>query len=141
MAKPDYHGENVSLGVNLAMGWDRFFVTLPITYAWSGGPTPVGSATPTLNVVANTVYNLSVTVSNGGGSLVGQAPLLVFTGVKRVGAVVEHPLSVVVGMRCGLDAEVAEHSVRLPASEELDGVFVYTGTEKCSGSARSEGAS
>jgi PKD repeat protein len=40
----------------------------PITHAWSGGPTPTDNATPTLSVVANTVYNLSLTVSNGAGS-------------------------------------------------------------------------
>jgi hypothetical protein len=34
-AHPEYHGENFSVGINLAMGWNRFFVALPITYAWS----------------------------------------------------------------------------------------------------------
>ena len=34
-AQPRYNGENVGIGVNLAMGWSRFFVTLPITYVWS----------------------------------------------------------------------------------------------------------
>jgi len=34
-ARPKYHGNNVGVGVNLAMGWNRFFVTLPITYVWS----------------------------------------------------------------------------------------------------------
>jgi hypothetical protein len=35
IASPSYNGENVALGINLAMGWDRFFVTLPATYAWT----------------------------------------------------------------------------------------------------------
>jgi hypothetical protein len=35
MAKPEYHGDNFSVGINLATGWDRFFVTIPVTYAWS----------------------------------------------------------------------------------------------------------
>ncbi len=35
IARPEYEGRNIALGVNLAMGWDRFFVTLPITYAWT----------------------------------------------------------------------------------------------------------
>jgi hypothetical protein len=35
VATPSYSGENVALGINLAMGWDRFFVTLPATYAWT----------------------------------------------------------------------------------------------------------
>ena len=34
-ARPKYDGTNVGVGINLAMGWDRFFVTLPITYVWS----------------------------------------------------------------------------------------------------------
>ena len=32
IANPEYKGNNLSLGFNLAMGWDRFFVTLPVTY-------------------------------------------------------------------------------------------------------------
>ena len=35
VAQPSYSGENVALGINLAMGWDRFFVTVPATYAWT----------------------------------------------------------------------------------------------------------
>ena len=35
VAKPSYSGKNVALGINLAMGWDRFFVTIPATYAWT----------------------------------------------------------------------------------------------------------
>lgn len=34
-ARLKYNGNNVGVGINLAMGWDRFFVTLPITYVWS----------------------------------------------------------------------------------------------------------
>jgi hypothetical protein len=34
-ASVDYSGSNVGVGINLAMGWDRFFVTLPMTYVWS----------------------------------------------------------------------------------------------------------
>ncbi len=34
-ARPSYEGNNISLGMNLAMGWDRFFVTLPMIYAWT----------------------------------------------------------------------------------------------------------
>jgi len=34
-ARPKYRGENFGVGINLAMGWDRFFVTLPMTYVWS----------------------------------------------------------------------------------------------------------
>lgn len=34
-ALPEYAGENITLGTNLAMGWGNYFVTLPISYAWS----------------------------------------------------------------------------------------------------------
>jgi len=34
-ARPKYQGSNVGIGINLAMGWDRFFVTIPMTYVWS----------------------------------------------------------------------------------------------------------
>ena len=34
-ALPEYSGENFTIGTNLAMGWGDWFVTLPISYAWS----------------------------------------------------------------------------------------------------------
>lgn len=35
VADLDYDGTNYALGMNLAMGWHQFFVTLPITYTWA----------------------------------------------------------------------------------------------------------
>jgi hypothetical protein len=35
IAQPNYEGTNVALGMTLAMGWDRFFVAVPATYAWT----------------------------------------------------------------------------------------------------------
>lgn len=35
IATPQYDGKNVALGMTLAMGWDRFFVAIPATYAWT----------------------------------------------------------------------------------------------------------
>ena len=35
VAHPSYEGSNVALGMTLAMGWDRFFVAVPLTYAWT----------------------------------------------------------------------------------------------------------
>jgi len=32
IAQPEYNGSNISFGFTLAMGWDRFFVALPVTY-------------------------------------------------------------------------------------------------------------
>ena len=43
---------------------------------------------------------------------------------------VEHKLDIVVGMSSGLDAQVAEHDVGLPAAEELDDVRVDPGAEE-----------
>jgi len=34
-AKPEYDGENLSVGTVLAVGWQQYFFTLPITYAWT----------------------------------------------------------------------------------------------------------
>ena len=33
VAEPEYTGEALTLGMNLAMGWDDYFVTLPISHA------------------------------------------------------------------------------------------------------------
>jgi hypothetical protein len=35
VAEPEYSGEALTLGMNLAMGWDDYFVTLPISHAWT----------------------------------------------------------------------------------------------------------
>lgn len=36
VAEPEYEGDAIALGMNLAMGWDDYFVTLPISHAWTG---------------------------------------------------------------------------------------------------------
>lgn len=35
VAEPEYNGDAVAMGMNLAMGWSDYFVTLPISYAWT----------------------------------------------------------------------------------------------------------
>jgi hypothetical protein len=35
VAEPEYEGENITLGTNLAVGWGDWFITLPISYTWS----------------------------------------------------------------------------------------------------------
>lgn len=35
VAKPTYEGDAMVLGMNLAMGWEDYFVTLPISHAWT----------------------------------------------------------------------------------------------------------
>ena len=52
------------------------------------------------------------------------------------GTVLEHELREAKRMRGGLDAEVPKHSVRLPASKQLDDVGVDTRHEQGSGPAR-----
>ena len=51
------------------------------------------------------------------GSFVGEASLLEGSRMEGVGAVVQHALRIVVGVGCGLDAQVAEHGVGFPASQ------------------------
>ena len=72
--------------------------------------------------------------------LLGEAAGLEFGGHEGVGAVVEHALGELLGVDGGLDPEVPEHGVGLPASEEHDGVAVDVGAEEGSGAARAEGA-
>lgn len=69
-ASPSYHGENFSVGINLAMGWDRYFVTLPITYAWSQ-----------VNIVDTTVEAINVSPRFGViGDIGASGKLAVFVG-------------------------------------------------------------
>lgn len=35
VATPSYEGTNISIGFNAAMGWDKFFVAVPVAYAWT----------------------------------------------------------------------------------------------------------
>ncbi|MEJ2255665.1 MAG: hypothetical protein P8X98_01435 [Woeseiaceae bacterium] len=35
VAEPEYKGDAVALGMNLAMGWEDYFVTIPISHAWT----------------------------------------------------------------------------------------------------------
>ena len=57
---------------------------------------------------------------------------------KGVVAGIKHTLGVVVREGVSLDAQVAEHGIRLPAAKELDGILGDVGTEQGSGAARSE---
>ena len=59
---------------------------------------------------------------------------------EGVGAMVQHLLGVVVGYRGGLDAEIAEHGVGFPATEELDGVLVNASAKEGGRSPWAKGA-
>lgn len=75
-AKPEYRGENYSLGLNVAMGWQRYFVTLPITYSWSN-----------VDIIDNTVASLFVSPRIGINGSVGESgALAVFIGASYLRA-------------------------------------------------------
>jgi hypothetical protein len=63
------------------------------------------------------------------------------TGGESEGTGVDHALSKFGGEGMGLYPEVPEHGIRLPATQELDGVGVDIGTEEGGGAARAQGAS
>lgn len=59
-AKPNYYGENVSLGITLATGWKKMFVAIPITYAWTE-----------VNIIDTTVEALNISPRIGVSSDMG----------------------------------------------------------------------
>jgi len=76
VANPSYEGTNVALGVNVAMGWDRFFVTLPITYAWTD-----------VDILEQTVTALNITPRIGmTGDMGKRGTVAVFMGATYLSA-------------------------------------------------------
>ena len=70
IANPNYNGSNISVGMNLAMGWDRFFVTLPVTYAWTD-----------VDIIENTATALNITPRIGmTGDMGNRGSVAVFVG-------------------------------------------------------------
>ena len=70
IANPNYDGSNISVGMNLAMGWDRFFVTLPVTYAWTD-----------VDIIENTATALNITPRIGmTGDMGNRGSVAVFVG-------------------------------------------------------------
>ena len=59
-------------------------------------------------------------------------------GAKGVVAVGKHLFRMIAGELLGLGAKIAEHGVRLPPANELDGFFVDVGTKKGSGTTGSQ---
>ena len=70
---------------------------------------------------------------DGVGSITG-------AGGERVRSVVQHALREVAVVSSRLDAKTSEHGIALPASEELDVIFVDAGAQESSGAARPERA-
>ena len=78
---------------------------------------------------------------HGGWSLLRKRMrFVVGTRGEGVGAVVKHLLGQMMRVGGGLDLQVAEHGIGLPAAEELDVVFVDTCTEEGSGATWAQGA-
>ncbi len=79
VARPRYEGTNVALGINLAMGWDQFFVALPITYAWTD-----------VDIIPNTVTALNITPRIGmTGDMGDRGTLAVYLGATYLRAEVD----------------------------------------------------
>lgn len=76
VATPSYEGTNIALGMNVAMGWDRFFVTLPITYAWTD-----------VDLIEDTVTALNITPRIGmTGDMGERGTVAVFMGATYLRA-------------------------------------------------------
>ena len=76
IAHPEYTGTNVSIGFNLAMGWDRFFVTLPVTFVSTN-----------LNILADDVKSLQISPRIGITSDVGKwGTMATFIGITYLDA-------------------------------------------------------
>ncbi len=79
VAKPKYEGTNITVGINLAMGWDRFFVALPVTYAWTD-----------VDIISNTVTALNITPRIGmTGDMGDRGSVAVFVGATYLHAEVD----------------------------------------------------
>ena len=61
-AYPEYNGENYTVGISLATGWQRYFFTLPITYTWSN-----------VNIIDNTAEAFTASPRIGVTGDIGEA--------------------------------------------------------------------
>jgi len=78
-ARPSYHGTNISLGINLAMGWEQFFVAIPMTYAWTD-----------VNIIETTVEALNITPRIGMiGDMGNRGTVAVFMGATYLNAEID----------------------------------------------------
>ena len=79
IAEPRYEGTNIAVGINLAMGWDRFFVALPVTYAWTD-----------VDIIDNSVTALNITPRIGmTGDMGDRGTVAVFMGATYLRAEVD----------------------------------------------------
>ena len=77
-------------------------------------------------------------MGNGRRSLGREGTISKPTRGKGVAAMVQHLLGVVGRLGVSLDAQVAQHGIRLPAAKEADGIGVNGGTQEGSGTTGTE---
>jgi len=103
VANPRYEGTNVTIGVNLAMGWDRFFVALPVTYAWTD-----------VDIIDNTVTALNITPRIGmTGDMGNRGSVAVFVGATYLRAEVDIAGAVDLDTPGGPDGDVTTLAFRI----------------------------
>jgi len=98
-----YRGKNITLGINLAMGWDRFFVTIPITHAWSD-----------VDIIDNTVTALNTTPRIGmTGDMGNRGTVAVFIGATHLKAEVDVPGTIAFDTPGGPSGDVTTLAYRI----------------------------
>jgi hypothetical protein len=103
VAKPRYEGTNIAIGINLAMGWDRFFVALPVTYAWTD-----------VDIIDNTVTALNITPRIGmTGDMGDRGTVAVFVGATYLRAEVDIGGEIALDTPGGPDGDVTTLAFRI----------------------------
>ena len=103
IANPAYEGSNVSVGMNLAMGWDRFFVALPVTYAWTD-----------VDIIEDTANALNITPRIGmTGDMGNRGSVAVFVGATYLRTEVDIAGSVDIDTPGGPDGDVTTFAFRI----------------------------
>ena len=103
VANPRYEGTNVAVGINLAMGWDRFFVVLPVTYAWTD-----------VDIIDKTVTALNITPRIGmTGDMGDRGSVAVFVGATYLRAEVDIAGEVDLDTPGGPDGDVTTFAFRI----------------------------
>ncbi len=103
IARPGYEGKNIALGMTLAMGWDRFFVAVPVTYAWTD-----------VDIIDTTVTALNITPRIGmTGDMGNRGSVAVFMGATYLRAEVDLEGSVDIETPGGPDGDVTTLSFRI----------------------------
>ena len=102
-ARPSYEGTNIALGMNLAMGWEQFFVTIPIAYAWTE-----------VDIIDTTVTALNITPRIGmTGDMGDRGTVAVFVGATYLSAEVDLEGSIVFDTPGGPDGDTTELTFRI----------------------------